>query len=341
MRLKEFSIGKLKKLKPRTLKRLIRLKSNKLAEVITAIIGNYSSETKNVIRKTIVGFFLYRVIKIIFMFIVACVGLLIPIYTLFQLQEQTEVLQKQTNWLIEDHVKEIYQENLDRLYTDSKFTVQQRQLSLDYLIKLSLDFDYYRLSGLNLESLTLKNFNDTVTISNSQFSGSLFESYYLNDYDIYVSSFKDITIEFSEIRNVSIWDSNFSNSAFLAMNFVHSRLTGEIKNSRFIDVQFCGTKMYSDLENVYIKNTKFFCDDDFTWLTYSFVGRVIFILTMDDPVTNLGYAEFNGVVLENVDFSYANLEYVRNLDTVKHKNVCGNEETTWPEGVYFPNCDDL
>lgn len=83
-----------------------------------------------------------------------------------------------------------------------------------------------------------------------------------------------------------------------------------------------------------IRNSRFYCKDDLTNWFYSTPVEWLF----PESVTRLGYSDFAGIELINVDFSYADLSNVKNLDKATVKNVCGNSKTKWPNGISFPNC---
>ncbi len=309
------------------------------------------AETKELIKKVLRRSLVYRVVKDILIFVLGGIALIIPTCSLIQLQKSNEILQKQTEWLISNNNRKNYQDYLDRLYGKKNFGTEQRQLSLELLTQLSLDFGNYQISKLDLQGLLLKNFNKTVKISSSQFSGQLFDSYSLNDYEIYRSTFKNIIageknkadakISFHEIRNVEIFGSKFFNSNFYNTLFINSKLFSEIKDSEFIGVAFCGSRLNMRFKNVYMKNVKFFCDDDLTTISYSWFGKLIGFASGYSMVTDLVYTDFKGATLENIDFSYANLENVINLNKAKAIKLCGNEKTIWPKGISFPNCADI
>jgi uncharacterized protein YjbI with pentapeptide repeats len=88
-----------------------------------------------------------------------------------------------------------------------------------------------------------------------------------------------------------------------------------------------------------IRNTKFYCNDSISFIYYWDIVASVSDFFGKSTKTKLYYSDFDGVVLEDVDFSNANLENVQNLSKAKSKNVCGNSKTIWPSDFSFPNCE--
>lgn len=115
-----------------------------------------------------------------------------------------------------------------------------------------------------------------------------------------------------------------------------SKIDAHFEDSSFSESRFCGVSIDLKMKNSTISDSIFNCNDDFIEIYTLPIFKFIF----PQLTTNLKFSDFEGATLKNVDFSYADLSNVRNLDKANVEGGCGNEKTVWPTYISFPNCNE-
>ncbi len=264
---------------------------------------------------------------------VIVIGLIIPIITIFIMMKANSILSEQLEAAQLYNKEQTYLNHYDRLLDIKNYNTQQRQMSLGIIASLADLKEINLIEDLDLRDLELPQRPTSKTfIRDSIFSGEVFSRRYVSNYVIEHSLFENITSDnsnyyvdgYSDIR-IEVGNSTFKDSTLNNIFFFESSITATHSNTKISNARFCNT--FFNIRrgsSISISRTNFYCDAG--------------VLNSLYPSSKL-VGDATNLVLDDVDFSYADLTSLFNLDKAKATNVCGNGKTKWGD-ISFPNCDD-